>query len=88
MARVEETSKRKNGEDRSSHKPKKKLRTITAAKKKKTTEGEDTIKVKLHLAEIPGLWTVRAGLKVVTPETEKSVEEIEAEAKEIISQVG
>lgn len=64
---VKKAPKRKATKDSSPEKIKKKLRIVTLAKKKKTTEGEDITKVDLHSAEVPGLLTLYFGSTVIPP---------------------
>lgn len=83
---VEKAPKRKTEKDLSPEKMKKKIRILTPAKKK-TAEEESITSVDLQAAKVPGLWTLYSGSTIVPPGVEKSIDEVESKAKQVIPPV-
>lgn len=80
IAQIEKENKRKNKTKVGPEKPRKKIRTISLAKKR----GDECF-TDIHMLSKnePGICTLHVGSTVVKPEAEKRIEELELEAKTI-----
>lgn len=81
---VEKISKRKESTKAMPETSRKKIRTISLAKKKKE---ECVTNIHVFLADESGLCTLHAETTLVEPEVEKKIEDLELEAKIILPQV-
>lgn len=81
---ADKVTKRKESTEVAPEKMRKKIRTISLAKKKKE---ECVTNIHVHSADEPNVCTLHAGTTLVKPGVEKTINDLELEAKTILPQV-